>query len=412
MVPTEVIEREGLTNSVPKRKGRPGKERTINFLQSKKNDQKWTVARKPGVRQQKKMLALVISAGVKMVMSNHTYKVGDSFYHQAEGGAIGLELTGAVSRPFMIRWDRLYLEKVRKAGVTMRMYERYIDDSNQIAVVPPPGAKYDGNKNKVVIDIENINENEQDENRLARILTDIANTIQEGIVMVEDTPSRNPDGKLPILDMKVWMDEADRVVYQHYEKPLNTTRVLSAQSAQSANCKKSVHVQECVRRILNTSSRLDWQETVAPILTDYMKRMMEGGYDERYRMSTIKHALRIHDRMLEEHQEGIRPIHRPHDWQAETRRLDKKRKRNAWSTRGGYIAPIFVPATPNSEIVNLLKDVVEEEVQGAGERWKDCQEYYAEVKPNRNPRLHRCELPGMQEWWWTGWPMQERQHTL
>ena len=181
MVPTEVIEREGLTNSVPKRKGRPGKERTINFLQSKKNDQKWTVARKPGVRQQKKMLALVISAGVKMVMSNHTYKVGDIFYHQAEGGAIGLELTGAVSRPFMIRWDRLYLEKVRKAGVTMRMYERYIDDSNQIAVVPPPGAKYDGNKNKVVIDIENINENEQDEDRLARILTDIANTIQEGI---------------------------------------------------------------------------------------------------------------------------------------------------------------------------------------------------------------------------------------
>ena len=120
-------------------------------------------------------------------------------------------------------------------------------------------------------------------------------------------------------------------------------------------------VQIGVRRILNTSSRLDWQETVAPILTDYMKRMMEGGYDERYRMSTIKHALRIHDRMLEEHQEGIRPIHRPHDWQAETRRLDKKRKRHAWSTRGGYIAPIFVPATPNSELVNLLKEVAEEE---------------------------------------------------
>ena len=38
------------------------------------------------------------------------------------------------------------------------------------------------------------------------------------IVMEEDTPSSNADGKLGILDMKVWMGDDDHVLYQHYEK--------------------------------------------------------------------------------------------------------------------------------------------------------------------------------------------------
>ena len=150
----------------------------------------------------------------------------------------------------------------------------------------------------------NVIEGEQEDDRLARILKEIADTIEDGIVMTEDTPSKNHDGKLPILDMKVWMDGESRVVYQHYAKPMTTRKVLGAQSALSAKTKKSVHVQECVRRILNTSSRLNWQKAVAPILTDYMERMMLAGYGEDYRMSFLKLAMKIHDRMLKENQPG------------------------------------------------------------------------------------------------------------
>ena len=90
-------------------------------------------------QQKKKLLALAISVAVHFVMSNHTYRVGDNVYKQAAGGAIGLELTGAVSRPFIIRWDRLYLEKVKKAGIRMWLYEIYVDDSNQGAEIPQTG---------------------------------------------------------------------------------------------------------------------------------------------------------------------------------------------------------------------------------------------------------------------------------
>ena len=361
MVPPEEVDRLGLVNVVPKKKGRPGRPRTINYLQDKKNDQKWTVARKPGVRQQKKMLSLAISVGVRMVLANHTYKVGDVNYQQVRGGPIGLELTGAVSRPFMMRWDRLYLQKVKRSGMEMLVYERYADDSNQIAKTPPVGSKYDRNKQKVVYDENELRIDEQEDKRLARILKEIANTVQEGIVMVEDTPSQNSSGKLPILDMEVWMTEEKKVVYRHYEKPMSNRRVMNAKSAQSSSCKKSVHVQELLRRILNTSSRLNWTTTVAPVLTDYMKRMMSAGYHEGYRKSVLGHALRIYERMRQEDQDGVRPLYRPPDWQAEERRIDKRRKRYSWSTKGGFIAPIFVPATPNSELVKMFQQLADEE---------------------------------------------------
>ena len=75
--------------------------------------------------------------------SESNIKVGDIMYLQGSGGPIGLELTGAVSRHFMMKWDKMYLDKVRRAGIDMQMYERYVDDSNQVAVVPPPGSQYD-----------------------------------------------------------------------------------------------------------------------------------------------------------------------------------------------------------------------------------------------------------------------------
>ena len=40
---------------------------------------------------------------------------------------------------------------------------------------------------------------------------------------------------------------------------------------------------------------------------------------------------------------------------------DKKKKKHSWSTEGGYVAPIFVPPTPNSELASILKDVVDRE---------------------------------------------------
>ena len=125
------------------------------------------------------------------------------------------------------------------------------------------------------------------------------------------------------------------MVYQHYQKDVSSKKVLSAKSAQSNTCKKSVHVQEVVRRLLNSSSRLEWKQEVAPVITEYMRRMKEGGYNENYRKSTLKHAIRIYEKMKSESENGLRPLYRPKEWQQEEEKTQLGDKRRLHSPYHG-----------------------------------------------------------------------------
>ena len=78
----------------------------------------------------------------------------------------------------MKRWNRLYLEKAKKAGIEMKMYERYVDDSNQVAKVPPHGFKLDKERMKLVSDHSNDRGEEKEvDERLAKIQKEIANSV-------------------------------------------------------------------------------------------------------------------------------------------------------------------------------------------------------------------------------------------
>ena len=319
----EEISEEGLDLVIPKRRGLRLRRITVNYLRQKKNSDKWLPARRPGVRQKQKMLALAVGYGVYTTMSSHTYKVGDKLFLQSSGGPIGLELTGAVARPFMLRWDKMYLANLKKAGMEMELYERYVDDSDQVAVVPPPGAKYDEESRKLVIDQNAACDDENDDERTARVLTDIANHVMPGIVMEFDVPSKNSDGKMPILDMKVWMEKDNgNIMFQHFEKPMASQKIMHAKSAQSISCKNSVHTQEIIRRLLNSCPQLDWKNDIAPVISNYMARMMDAGYPVKYRKDTLDRALRIYDRMVEEDRNGVRPLYRPKEWNVVARTRD------------------------------------------------------------------------------------------
>ena len=359
----EQINDEDLRSVIPKREKETNRKITVAYLNEKKNKNKWLTARMPNNNEKKKMIAIAVAQGVKACLENHVYCVGDKTFLQKEGGPIGLELTGAVSRPFMARWDRMYAEKIKRAGIKMLLYERYVDDSNQVAVNKPLGARYNRELNKVVVDPQMINVDNviNADERMAKIMLDIANSIMPCIQMEGDWPTKNNDNKLPILDMKVWTDHDSNILYQHYEKPVCSKTVLNAESAHSSACKKSVHTQEVLRRLLNCSNRLDWKTEIAPFVTDYMTRMKIAGYGETYRKEVLKHALNIYFDKWKANNEGSRPIYRPKDYQKEERQRNKNIKKHTWAKKGGHIAPIFVPATPGSLLLKALRQVAEKE---------------------------------------------------
>ena len=109
----------------------------------------------------------------------------------------------------MMRWDKRYLKAVADAGIIMRLYGRYVYDSNQF-----PEARNADDTDEVI----------------AAELKEIANRMVDGIEMEEDVPSRHSDGKIPILDMKVLMDEDGQIKNQHNEKPLASKLFLKGQA--------------------------------------------------------------------------------------------------------------------------------------------------------------------------------------
>ena len=65
------------------------------------------------------------------------------------------------------------------------------------------------------------------------VIKDIANSIDNMIQMTVDYPTKNVDMKVPMLDVKVWINPEDgnRIYYQYYEKPTKSRFVTSKNSA-------------------------------------------------------------------------------------------------------------------------------------------------------------------------------------
>ena len=113
-------------------------------------------------------------------------------YMQLRGGPIGFELTEAVSKAVMWRWDKIYVKRVKKAGIKILLYKRYVDDSNQVAMSQPLGAKYHNDTQKSVIDKEQkeLNLLIPEDERLGKILLEIATSIISCIQMKGDWPTK------------------------------------------------------------------------------------------------------------------------------------------------------------------------------------------------------------------------------
>ena len=65
------------------------------------------------------------------------------------------------------------------------------------------------------------------------------------------------DGKLPSLDVAIWVVDRNRIMYEFFEKTMATNLMVEATSALSKEVKLSTLSEEVSRRLRNTSPRLE-----------------------------------------------------------------------------------------------------------------------------------------------------------
>ena len=88
--------------------------------------------------------------------------------------------------------------------------------------------------------------------RTAKVLQKIANTLQECIQLTYDTPDMNRNGRLPVLDLEVWVVD-NKIMHNFYKKAVSSEFTILKRSAISESTKLNTIFMECYRHIVNCS---------------------------------------------------------------------------------------------------------------------------------------------------------------
>ena len=121
-----------------------------------------------------------------------------------------MKLTGVLAQVFMIWWDKEFAARLDEMAIIMKMNKRYVDDINMAIQATPLGMRYkDG---KMHVDERSVAEDEgtSDDERTMMLIKQIGNDIHPSTQLEVDYPSKHHDGKLPILDLKVWIETKEK----------------------------------------------------------------------------------------------------------------------------------------------------------------------------------------------------------
>ena len=369
MMTVEEQEEEGLTAVIPTRnvecnaRGRkPGpaywesdKIERVQQNGTKVKVNKWIEGNEPEEDQKRRMLAEMMAKAVETSMRNHLYRFDGKNYKQEDGGPIGDELSQAVARMVMMWWDERFIELCTKIGMKIEMCTRYVDDVN-IAVIPqPPGSRFIEGKISFVPEFVEQDTEKGVDIYTGELLTSIANSISEMLEFEVDHCSNHVDGKMPILDLKVWTEEIDgftQIRHTFYKKPMASNLTLRNGTAYPKNRMRAVMVEEALRRLRNCSPELPKEEK-GKHMTDFALGLKMSGHDERFRMDIIKGAMKIYEDELRNHNEGKKDIYRSRATRNEQLRLrGGKASKDNWykkkkdsSEKNGTTSILRVPYT-------------------------------------------------------------------
>ena len=172
----------------------------------------------------------------KLVMNNHFYFFDDKIRKQKKGGAIGNKLTERLGKFLMKRHDKKYLAKLAALGLENEDFARYVDDETEVLAAVEPGVRYDGEKLVKMEEFVHEDEAVEDDLRTMNLLKNIADDIMQCVQFTVDFPSLNQDGRVPILDLGVSVENG-QLVHDFYEKPCSSKFVIPHTSAHSKKMK-------------------------------------------------------------------------------------------------------------------------------------------------------------------------------
>ena len=163
-----------------------------------------------------------------------------------------------------------------------------MDDLTNAAKSLDKGVRFDENKIEELVEGD---KNVPDDERTMEEVKKIANTIFKCIQFTTDCPSNHQSGKVPVLDLQLYVEEDGLVKHEFYEKPCANKFVIPAQSAHSKKMRMSLLVEEGLRRLRNSSRGLDG-EVRRRVMTSWSMKLKRSGYPTTTRHQVISEAVK------------------------------------------------------------------------------------------------------------------------
>ena len=225
------------------------------------------------------VIAKVLKTSVLAIFKTHTYSFGGRYFHQVKGGPIGLRSTCCIARLVMLWWDDQLMVALMNLNMKTISGARYMDDVRLFL----RGVKLGWRMIKDELIYKDIWKREEMEagmtllEKTTEILKDIMNGICGWLVLTMETELMF-DGTLPTLDLQIWVNKENKIVYKYYEKPTTPITVLHARSAIPEATRRASLNQEIIRRMTNTSE-LVGEEIRIGIVDDYAQKLITVSMD-------------------------------------------------------------------------------------------------------------------------------------
>ena len=251
-----------------------------------------------------------------------------------------MRATCATARITMLFWDEKLDKILKDNNIGVDEGARYMDDIRLILDALQEGWRWieNGLYYSPEWEMEDKKLEETATQRTSRIMKDIMNSVLKFLNLKMEIGDDFENNKLPTLDLEIWVQPGGRVLYQHYEKPMNTNLVIQKSSALSENTKVSSLTQEVVRVLLNCSEDLDDSSRVE-YLNKLSTKIRTSGYNTLYIRKVMINGIKTYERKLgnsklDKSHKNYAPLHQPKTFNATKRREAKLLAKNNWY-RGG-----------------------------------------------------------------------------
>ena len=392
----------GLSRVIPRRRYKQGRAPRITSKEamsgdSDKTDDKWIF---PDIEltkiEERKLVAACLEIGVRTSFQNSVYTFGGRYYLKQSGSPIGERLSMAVSRIVMYDWGRKMKATLTSAGMETYLASAYVDDIRFLVSTIRRDQRWNTETNRLEAGQgtdEDISETRHTALEMKKMMDQINPDLQFDLELEEDFE----DMKLPTLDTAIWMsrteDLAVKINYIFYEKPMNSVYVIHKNSAMDNRSKLTILSQDMIRRLHNTSSKID-QKIKNKIVENYSVKLLRSGYNVAQTRDILISGLRGYKNKVRNAQSRKLPLHRSAKSSLTARYRKKMFGKTSWyknnnknkiqknhKTRKNQKlnennnmlevkSVLFVPHTPGSELAKRLRKEEERVSKVAGYRVK------------------------------------------